>query len=56
MGGIWSGSVGWDGSARFAVVDHTNGLRYQVQIRAVNAAGAGNPSQTTATPTATPGP
>ena len=34
----------------------TNGLRYQVQIRALNAAGAGNPSQTTATPTATPGP
>ena len=28
----------------------TNGLRYQVQIRALNAAGAGNPSQTTATP------
>ena len=32
----------------------TNGLRYQVQLRALNAAGAGNPSQTTATPT--PGP
>ena len=28
----------------------TNGLRYQVQLRALNAAGAGNPSQTTATP------
>ena len=34
----------------------TNGLRYQVQIRALNIAGAGNPSHTTATPTATPGP
>ncbi len=34
----------------------TNGLRYQVQVRAVNIAGAGNPSHTTATPTATPGP
>ena len=29
----------------------TNGLRYQVQLRALNAAGAGNPSQTTAIPT-----
>ena len=28
----------------------TNGFRYQVQIRALNIAGAGNPSQTTATP------
>jgi len=32
----------------------TNGLRYQVQLRALNTAGAGNPSQTTATPN--PGP
>ena len=32
----------------------TNGLRYQVQLRALNAADASNPSQTTATPT--PGP
>ena len=32
----------------------TNGLRYQVQLRALNAAGAGKTSQTTATPT--PGP
>ena len=29
----------------------TNGLRYQVQLRALNAAGAGNLSQTTAIPT-----
>ena len=32
----------------------TNGLRYQVQLRALNTAGAGNPSQTTATPTSGP--
>jgi len=43
----------WDSTA--ATTSHTmnwitNGLRYQVQIRALNAAGAGNPSQTTATP------
>ena len=30
----------------------SNGLRYQVQVRAINPAGAGTPSQTAATPTA----
>ena len=52
--------LSWDNPGDSSIVGYhtmnwiTNGLRYQVQIRALNVAGAGNPSQTTATPT--PGP